>query len=56
MARIEVAMITDQDIATQARAEGSKILQLDPNLDKPEHKLLAERIEVYENTITGEMS
>ncbi|MYD51304.1 MAG: ATP-dependent DNA helicase RecG [Dehalococcoidia bacterium] len=52
----KIAKITDQDIATLARAEGQKILQTDPALGKPEHKLLAERLAVYENTITGEMS
>ena len=52
----KIAKITDQDIAVQARAEGAKILQTDPTLDKPEHKLLANRLAVYEKTITGEMS
>ena len=53
----KIAKITDQDIATLARAEGQKILQTDPTLEKPEHKLLAERLSrCMRETITGEMS
>ena len=52
----KIAKITDQDIASTARAEAAKLLQLNPALDKPEHKLLSERLAVYERTITGEMS
>ena len=52
----KIAKITDQDIAVQARAEGAKILQTDPTLVKPEHRLLSDRLAIYEKTITGEMS
>ena len=52
----KIAKITDQDIVAVAREEVTKLLQLDPTLEKPEHEMLAKRIEVYEKTITGEMS
>ena len=52
----KIAKITDQDIVAVAREEVTKLLQLDPALEKPEHEMLAKRIEVYENTLTGEMS
>ena len=53
---LNVAMITDQDIAALARQEAAAILDADPSLAKPEHGLLAKRLEQAAVALPGEMS
>jgi len=53
---LNVAMITDQDIAALARQEAAAILDADPSLAKPEHSLLAKRVEQAAVALPGEMS
>ena len=53
---LNVAMITDQDIAALARQEAAAILDADPSLAKPEHSLLAKRVEQPSVELPGEMS
>ncbi len=52
----KIAKLTDQEIAASARGESETILRGDPMLEKPEHRLLGERLAVYEKVITGDMS
>ena len=53
---LNVAMITDQDIAALARQEAAEILDADPGLTKPGHDLLAERVAKAAVALPGEMS
>lgn len=53
---LNVAMITDQDIAALARQEAAAILDADPSLAKPGHGLLSKRLEQASVELPGEMS
>ena len=53
---LKVARITDQDIVALAHTEASRLLDADPDLAKPGHELLAERLANSAVTQPGEMS
>ncbi len=53
---LNVASITDQDIAALARQEAASILDANPGLAKPGHTLLAERLAKAAGELPGEMS
>ncbi len=53
---LNVAMITDQDIAALARQEAASILDADSSLEEPGHELLAERLARASVELPGEMS
>jgi len=53
---LRVAKLSDQDIIAMARAEARHILESDPDLARPEHAALAQRLKAYEAGLTDEMS
>ncbi len=53
---LRVAQITDHDILSLARREAIRLLDMDPELAKDEHRPLAARFEEYLSTLPGELS
>ena len=53
---LRVARLTDQDILSLARREATRLLDLDPDLSKKENANLKERFQLYQASLTDEMS
>ncbi len=50
------ARLSDQDLLAAARREASALLKNDPNLARPEHRLIREALEVQWPELVGEIS
>ena len=53
---LKVAEITDYDTLSLARREAMRLLELDPMLEREEHRALAKRLEAYQSIQPGELS
>ena len=53
---LKVAEITDYDTLSLARREAFRLLELDPLLQREEHRALTERLEAYQSIQPGELS
>lgn len=53
---LKVARLTDVALIEQARAEATRLLAEDPELEKPEHRALAERVRELWGRISAEAS
>ncbi len=53
---LKVARLTDLDIMQMARQEAKRLLDVDPELESPEHRAIAERFELYKARYPVEIS
>ena len=50
------ARLSDQDLLASARREASAVLKADPNLARPQHRLIREVMEARWPELVGEIS
>ena len=53
---LKVAEITDYDTLSLARREARRLLEMDPSLEREEHRSLSKRMEKYQSIQPGELS
>jgi len=53
---LKVASIADVELIELARQEAARILERDPELAAPEHRVLAQRLRALQETLTAEIS
>ena len=53
---LRMARLSDQDLLAQAREEAARLLQGDPDLSHPEHRLLAQEVARFQGQVSSEVS
>jgi ATP-dependent DNA helicase RecG len=56
MPDLKVARLSDIDLIERARAEAARLLEADPSLARPEHRLLERQVSHLWGRVTAEVS
>jgi ATP-dependent DNA helicase RecG len=56
MPDLKVARLSDVDLIERARAEAARLLEADPSLARPEHRLLERQVSHLWGRVTAEVS